>query len=157
QVIGLVNETNENVCNYLRGSRVDICLIYFVRHVLFSPEPTHEQRFAAVLGPEAQFPRSQQILVILEELFETRASDTRQLNLGFFRTARYIAAFHNVLFPRTRSLNHLIERPVALFQKAFAKTDRCLENDQCLLIRCESCVASMRRNKPFARRHTSHL
>jgi len=66
-------------------------------------------------------------------------------------SAGSLASFNDILFPRSRRLNHLVDCAVSFFQKPFTEWHGALENHERFLVSKQAGIAAMRRNESFAR------
>ena len=81
----------------------------------FIPEPLHARMIHA---PLLHVSDAQIILIVNQQLFQTRLGHVCQLQLRFGRGHRSLATLRYILFARPRRLNHLVDGPVRLLQIA---------------------------------------
>ncbi len=64
QIVGLVDEADEDVRYHFGRTRLDIGPIGLIGPIPLGAEPADEPRFLAVLIPELEVPRSEEVVVI---------------------------------------------------------------------------------------------
>ena len=129
QIVGLVDQADDDVCDDFAGAGFDEGSIGFIRRIFIGAEFSHKEGFAGVFVPERSVSHSEKIAVIFKQFFEACACDVDQLDLGLARGPARMASFENVLLARPRRLCHLVRRSGTLIHETFAETDRRIVND----------------------------
>ena len=100
-----------------------------------------------LLGPLLRTAQPQEVTVVLKQFSQAGARDTRELDLGFFGSARSFAAFENILFTRSRGLHHLVVSAVGFSQEPLAEAHSAVKDYPGLLEGEQILVATVRRDE----------
>jgi hypothetical protein len=155
KIVGLVDQADERVCRDFRLSLFNIGLICPIGPITGIDQLSDRVGGWMVFVPESQAALSQKVLVVEQQLFETRPRDVNQFEFGFFGSPRSHAAFGDVLFAAARGLHHLVMSPRSAVYKPVAKPNCCVVDDLRILIRLQFTIAAVRRDQ--ARMHLSSL
>ncbi len=82
RVVGLVNETNEDVGDDVAGAGIEKLAIGLIGHILFCAELANIQGFLAVFVPEGVVSHAQEVAVVLQQFFEAGSGDVGEFELG---------------------------------------------------------------------------
>ena len=129
EVVGLVDEAECDVGYHFSGSCLHKFAVVFVCLPLLAPKLSHVARFLGFLVPDLKVASAEVVSIIVQQLLQARSRDVRQLDLHFPRSDRGLAAFEDVLFPRSRGLDHLVDRAVALGEMFVRKAKREIVDD----------------------------
>src|SRR6266498_3517801 len=106
-------------------------------------ELAQTQRAGVVWRPLRDAAVAHKIAVIFEKFFLARARRVREFNLGFLGSCRSLAAFENILFPRTRGLDHLLASAIKFAEEPVAEMKRSVIDNERLLIREQVLVTTV--------------
>ena len=81
QIVGLVDETDRDVRDDLGRTSFAELLVLSVGHIWVGSEAPNELGFPTVLLPLGKRPCSEEIMIVIQQLFETRARGIRQFDL----------------------------------------------------------------------------
>ena len=143
EVVGLVDEAEQDVGGSLRGSSFDVGPIRLIGLIGPIGDSAHRLGLGVVFGPEQQVPLAEEVLIVLEQFFQAGAGDAGEFELGLLGGGGGLAGFRDVLFAATGGLDHLIVSPRAAVDEAVAESDRGIENNLGGLVGFELPVPAM--------------
>ena len=147
QIVGLVDHANSYVRNDLKRASLAEFAIILVGHIRGAPQAPDKRGLTALFFPDRKVPDSEQVAVIGQEFFQARASNADQLDFCLLGSARRFAPFHDILFPGSGGLDHLITRAIRLRKKPLAEPIREIINDLSFSIRKQFAVVAVRGNE----------
>jgi len=143
QIVGLVDQADQRVGRDLGRSLLDIGPIGRIGPIARVGKLSDCLCLLVVLGPERQTVLAQEVLIVDQQLFQARAGDADQLELGLLRSAGSLTALGDVLLARAGGLNHLIGRARTPVDEAGAEGDRAVVDDLGTLVRLEPAVPAV--------------
>ena len=147
QIVGLVDHANSYVRNDLKRASLAEFAIILVGHITRAPEAPDKSGLMALFFPDRKVPDSEQVAVIGQEFFQARASNADQLDFRLLGSAGRFAPFHDILFPGSGGLDHLIIRAIRLTKKPLTEPIPEIINHLGLSIGKQFAVVAMRRNE----------
>src|SRR5439155_8193300 len=99
QIVGLVDQADDDVRHDFGRTRFDIGLIRLIRRIWPGAEPSHIQGLTTVFVPEPEAAVANEVTVIFEQFLQATAGHAGELDLGFLGRAAGLAPFDDVLFP----------------------------------------------------------
>ena len=99
QVVGLVNQANEDIGNDLRGASLNIGVIGLIGRMGIRSQASYEQSLSGAFVPEAMTASAKEVAVVFQKLLEAGAGHIQKFDFGFLGRAAGLAAFEDVLFP----------------------------------------------------------
>jgi hypothetical protein len=147
EIVRLVDQTENRVGGGLGRGLLDIGPIGQIGPIGPIRDPADRLGRRCILGPDGQVTLAEEILVVLQQFFQARAGDARELELGLLAGRGGLAALRGVLLAAPGGLYHLIVRPRAAVDKAIAKGDRRIVDDLGRLVGLEISIAAMGRDQ----------
>ena len=147
QIVRLVDQANSYVRNDLKRAGLAEFAIILVGHIMGAPQAPDKSSLTALFFPDRKVPDPKQVAIIGQEFFQARASNADQLDLRLLGSARRFAPFHDILFPGSGGLDHLIIRAIRLRKKPLAEPIREIIDDLGLSIGKEFAVVAVRGNE----------
>jgi len=147
EIVGLIDQTDCYVRNHVKRASLAEFAKILVGHIRGAPEAPDKPGLAALFFPDREVPDSEQVAVIGQEFFQARASNADQFDFCLLGSARRLAPFHDILFPGSGGLDHLIIRAIRLRKKPLAEPIREIIDDLGLSIGKEFAVVAVRGNE----------
>src|SRR6185437_4519401 len=118
-----MNETNGDIRDSFRRATFDKFAEVFIGHVRLTAEPANIPRLFGILIPQFQVPHTEIILVIFEQLFQAGSPNVYKFYLRFLGSTGSFRTLQNILFARSRRLDHLIDRPITHSEKFVTESE----------------------------------
>lgn len=112
KVVGLVNEANGDVGDDFGRAGFDVGFVGLVGFVFLAAEFADVEGFFVFFFPDTVASCAEVVAVVFEEFFEAGSGYVGELDFGFGGGDGGFAAFEDVLFAGTGSLDHLVDGSV---------------------------------------------
>ncbi len=129
QIVGLMDKADRNIGHDIRAAGFNKFPIRVKIRIRISTQLANEQGLPRTLFPNPEIADPQKIVVVLQQLLQTRSRNVDQLDLHLFRGSGYLSPFDDILFSRSGRLYHLVYGPVTSGKKSLTKSKRQTVND----------------------------
>jgi hypothetical protein len=147
EIVRLVNQTDRYIRNYLKWAGLAEFAIVFIGHMRIAVKAPNKSGLAAIFFPEWKVPNPKYIAIVGQQFLQACACNTDQLDFHLFGSAGRLAAFHDILFPRSGGLDHLINRAIRFSKKPLTKPIGEIVNNLGLSIGKEFALVAVRGNE----------